>query len=207
MTSLVAAEVQSRDCILIGAGGHARVVQELAELSGAHILGVCDPKFQAKSEQSWNGLKVLGGDDYLCDQNPEKVLLLNGIGMMPGNRIRQIVFERFVERGFRFPPLVHPFAWLSQRAFIGDGAQLGAGSVVQPGVSVGANTIINTRSSVDHDSCLGEHCHLGPGATVCGDVRIGAGSFIGAGATITQSVTVAPSTFIKAGSLTARDVL
>lgn len=204
---MVAAEVQSKDCILIGAGGHARVVQELAELSGANILGVCDPKFQAASDQLWNGLQVLGGDDYLCEQNPQKVLLLNGIGMMPGSRIRQIVFERFTELGFRFPPLVHPFAWLSHLASISDGAQLGAGCVVQPGASIGVNTIINTRSSVDHDSFLGGHCHLAPGATVCGDVRVGAGSFIGAGATITQGVTVAPERFIKAGSLTARDVL
>ncbi|MAY34570.1 MAG: hypothetical protein CMN84_00570 [Spongiibacteraceae bacterium] len=206
MTDVVA-EVQSKDCILIGAGGHARVVQELAELSGANILGICDPKFQAASNQLWNGLKVLGGDDYLCELNPQKVFLLNGIGMMPGNRIRQLVYERFTQMGFRFPPLVHPFAWLSNRASIGDGAQLGAGCVVQPGASIDVNTIINTRSSVDHDSLLGEHCHLAPGATVCGDVRVGAGSFIGAGATITQGVTVAPETFIKAGSLTARDVL
>jgi len=155
----------------------------------------------------WHGLKALGGDEYLSEVNPQEVFLLNGIGMMPGNRIRQVVFERFTGKGFQFPSLVHPFAWLSRQASIGEGVQVLAGCVVQPGASIGANTIINTRSSVDHDSVLGEHSHLAPGATLCGDVRIGSGSFIGAGAIITQGVTVAPGTFIKAGSLTAKNVL
>ncbi len=207
MTQMLAADLTSRDCILIGAGGHAKVVRELAELCGANILGVCDPKFQGACNEIWNGLKALGGDEYLSEVNPQKVLLLNGIGMMPGSRIRQGVFERFTAMGFHFPSLVHPFAWLSHDASLGDGVQLMAGCVVQPGARVGVNTIINTRSSVDHDSCLGEHCHLAPGATLCGDVSVGAGSFIGAGATITHGVTVAPRTFIKAGSLTAKDVI
>ncbi|TBW56705.1 acetyltransferase [Marinobacter halodurans] len=207
MTSRKVSDLQAKDCILIGAGGHARVIQELAELCGANILGVCDPKFQGERDQLWHGLEVLGGDEYLSEVSPEKVLLLNGIGMMPGNRVRQVVFERFAEMGFCFPPLVHPFAWLSPYACISDGVQLIAGAVVQPGASIGTNTIVNTRSSIDHDSQLGAHCHLAPGATLCGDVRIGDGSFVGAGATVTQGISVAPQTFIKAGSLTTRDVL
>ena len=198
---------KENDCILIGAGGHARVIRELAELCGAKILGVCDPKFQGISDQQWHGLAVLGGDDYLSEVNPEKVWLVNGIGMLPGNPVRQAVFERFTEMGFHFPSLVHPHAWLSGHASIGEGVQLMAGSVVQPGASIGANTIVNTRSSVDHDTVLGAHCHLAPGATLCGDVQVGHGSFIGAGATIIQAVKVAPKKFIKAGSLTTRDVL
>lgn len=206
MTNRIA-DLRGKDCILIGAGGHARVVRELAELCDANILGVCDPKFQNESGQLWHGLKVLGGDEYLSEVDPDKVMLLNGIGMLPGNRIRQVVFERFTGMGFHFPPLIHPFAWCSSYASIGDGAQLVAGAVVQPGASIGINTIVNTHSSVDHDSLVGAHCHLAPGVTLCGDVRIGDRSFIGAGATVTQAVNVAPETFIKAGTLTTSDVL
>ncbi|ROT99315.1 acetyltransferase [Marinobacter sp. R17] len=206
MTSRKVDDLRARDCILIGAGGHARVIQGLAELCGANILGVCDPKFRDGGDKLWYGLEVLGGDEYLSQVSPEKVLLLNGIGMMPGNSVRKVVFERLKEMGFSFPPLVHPFAWLSPYACISDGVQLIAGAVVQPGASIGTNTIVNTRSSIDHDSQLGAHCHLAPGATLCGDVRIGDGSFVGAGATVTQGISVAPQTFIKAGSLTTRDV-
>lgn len=198
-------DLQAKSCILIGAGGHARVVQELAELCGANIVGVCDPKFEDTAEQQWNGLRVLGGDAYLAETDPTSVLLLNGVGMLPGNGIRKTVYDRFTQMGFRFPPLLHPFAWVSTSASICDGAQIMAGVVVQPGARIGENTIVNTRSSIDHDSYLGANCHLAPGAILCGDVRIGDSSFIGAGATVVQAVIVAPGRVIKAGSLTTRD--
>lgn len=206
MTNEHRADLRAKDCILIGAGGHARVVRELAELCGANILGVCDPKFQGEKGQFWHGLNVLGGDEHLSEVDPKKVLLLNGIGMMPGSRIRMAAFERFRKMGFSFPPLVHPFAWVSQSASIYEGVQINAGAVVQPGAAIGENTILNTRSSVDHDSEVGAHCHLAPGATLCGDVCIGDGSFIGAGATVTQGTIVSPEAFIKAGSLTIRNI-
>lgn len=209
MTSWKVSDLKSKDCILIGAGGHARVIQELAELCGANVLGVCDPKFrrgQDRRDQLWHGLEVLGDDEYLSEVCPREVFLLNGIGMMPGNCVRRSVFERFKKMGFSFPPLVHPFAWISHYASIAEGVQIAAGAVVQAGASIGNNTIVNTRSSIDHDTQLGAHCHLAPGATLCGDVRIGDGSFVGAGATVIQGVVLAPETFIKAGSLTIRDV-
>lgn len=207
MTSGEVGHLQAKDCILIGAGGHARIIREMAELCGANILGVCDPKFWDERGQRWHGLEVLGGDECLSEFNPKKVLLLNGIGMMPGSHVRQLVFERLTQMGFRFPALIHPFAWLSPDASISDGVQLTAGAVIQPGVYIGCNTIVNTRSSVDHDSHLGAHCHLAPGATLCGDVRVGDGSFIGAGATVVQGVTLTPKTFIKAGSVTSRNTV
>lgn len=207
MTNKAVKSLQGQDCVLVGAGGHAKVVHELAELCGATILGVCDPKFQGGNDHYWDGLKILGGDDYLANADPEAVLLLNGIGMLPGNRIRRVVYERFVSQGYRFPPLIHPLAWVSPNGHLGDGVQVMAGAVVQPGASIGSNTIINTHGSVDHDSTIGAHCHLAPGATLCGDVTLGDGTFVGAGATIVQAVTVAADKFIKAGSLIARDVL
>ncbi|WP_278800095.1 acetyltransferase [Marinobacter nauticus] len=206
MNTTPVASVHGHKCVLVGAGGHAKVVQELALLGGAEILGVCDPKFSTTGEQYWNGLKVLGGDEFLDETSPESVLLLNGIGMMPGNTIREKAYDRFVSMGFRFPALVHPFAWCSPLASIADGVQLMAGVVVQPGATIGKNSIVNTRSSVDHDSRIGAHCHLAPGATVCGDVQLGNSTFVGAGATIVQAVNVAPNQFIKAGSLTRSDI-
>lgn len=207
MTSGVTVDLQLKPCILIGAGGHARVVQELATLCGASIVGVCDPKFESSAEQRWNGLKVLGGDACLAEVDPKTTLLLNGLGMMPGNAIRKALYSRLSGMGFHFPALVHPFAWVSSGASINDGAQIMAGAVVQPGARVGDNSIINTRSSIDHDTHVGAHCHIAPGVTLCGDVCIGDSSFIGAGATVIQGVVAAPESIIKAGSLTTRDVV
>lgn len=195
------ATTTNRPCILLGAGGHARVVADLASALGWRIDGVCDPQLHSSGTQAWNGHHVLGGDEYLFSRSPDSVYLLLGIGKIPGRLIRSEVFLKFKKAGFVFPPLIHPAAWVSTSAVIEDGAQIMAGVVVQAGARIGQNTIINTKASVDHDSIIGEHCHVAPGSTLCGDVTVGEHTFIGAGATIIQGVTIGASQFIKAGTL------
>ena len=59
-----------------------------------------------------------------------------------------------------------------------------AGAVLQPGVLVGRNTVINTSASIAHDCRVGQHCHIAPGVTLSGGVEVGDNVLIGAGATV-----------------------
>lgn len=195
-----------RPLILLGAGGHGRVVAELATACGGTLLGVCDPSLAEQEVLEWHGLPVLGGDEYLEKVKPGEVFLLNGIGMMPGSKVRRSVFQRLSQSGFEFPVLVHPAAWVAGSAILEPGVQIMAGAVLQPGVIVGRDSIINTGSSVDHDSMIGQHCHIAPGVTLCGDVEVGDHVFVGAGATLIQGVVLAPNVFVKAGKVITRNV-
>ncbi|WP_418140311.1 acetyltransferase [Marinobacter sp. MA] len=200
-------DLRGKTCVLMGAGGHAKVVTDLALALGANIEGVCDPFLARDGKEEWQGLKVLGDDDFLLSVSPEDVLLLNGVGQMPGSTTRSDLFERFSEAGFLFVSLVHPSAWVSPTATLNDGVQIMAGAIVQAGAFVGSNTIINTLSSVDHDSRIGASVHIAPGVTVCGDAIIGDDTFVGAGATIIQGINVRANSFVKAGSLVCKDMV
>ena len=81
-----------------------------------------------------------------------------------------------------------------------------AGTILQPGVRVGKNTIINIRSSIDHDSKIGDQVHGALGVTICGEVSIGSGTFNGAGAVIINRVTVGENASIAAGAVVVADV-
>ena len=199
--------VCDRPLILLGAGGHGRVVAELATACGGRVMGVCDPMLAKQGAAVWHDIPVLGGDDYLENVNPSDVLLINGVGMMPGSGVRRTVFDRQRRSGFEFPALVHPAAWVSGSAKLESGVQVMAGAVVQAGVAIGCDSIVNTSSSIDHDSVIGCHCHIAPGVTLCGNVEVGHQSFIGAGATVIQGVCVQPESFIKAGALITRNVV
>lgn len=200
-------DLRGKTCVLMGAGGHARVVADLAIALGAKISGVCDPALANDGTEEWQGFKVLGDDDFLLSVAPDEVLLLNGVGQLPGSAIRSDLFGRFSGLGFTFPPLVHPSAWVSPTATLNAGVQVMAGAIVQAGALVGCNTIVNTSSSVDHDSRIGASVHIAPGVTVCGDVMIGDDAFVGAGATIIQGINVRATGFVKAGSLVSEDVV
>lgn len=192
--------------ILIGAGGHARVLQELAQASGRQFLGVCDPQLASQGETTWRGLPVLGGDDALEEIDPSSVGLVNGIGQLVGSQARSDLHERLNTAGFMFPPLVHPAAWVAGSARLADGVQVMAGAIVQPDCRVNRNVIINTRASVDHDCVIGQHVHIAPGATLCGGVQVGEGAFIGAGAVIIQGIRIGVGAVVGAGVILTRDL-
>ena len=99
--------------------------------------------------------------------------------------------------------VIHPSAVIAPPTGIHDeGAiQIMAGVVIQTGASIGKNTLVNPRASIDHGCVIGPHCHIAPGAILCGDVTLGEGCFIGAGATIIQGVELEPGTFVPAGTL------
>lgn len=192
--------------IMLGAGGHAKVLLSLAQASGLNVIGVCDPELAEQGRDQWRGVRVLGGDEALDAFDPASVGLINGIGQLVGSTGRHTVFERLKAKGFRFPALVHPAAWVDGSAVLKDGVQVMAGAVIQADATVGSNSIINTGASLDHDCCLGEHVHVAPGATLCGNVQVKDRAFIASGATVIQGLTVGEESVVGAGGVLVRDL-
>lgn len=191
--------------VILGGGGHARVVLDVLRSLGRPVLGVLMPDRPAGAD--WHGLPVLGDDAWLEQPQARACQFASGVGMVPGRRSRrQAIFERLRALGLRMPALVHPAAVVSQAAEMAGAVQVMAGAVVQPGVRLGAAVLLNTGARVDHDCAIGEGAHVAPGAILCGDVQIGARAFIGAGAVVLPGVTVGEGAEVAAGAVVRRDV-
>jgi sugar O-acyltransferase (sialic acid O-acetyltransferase NeuD family) len=185
---------------MLGAGGHAKVLLSLANASRLHVIGVCDPELHRLGIFEWRGLAVLGGDEVLDQLDRTRVGLINGIGQVVGSNLRRVLYESAVSKGFQFPSLVHPTAFVDESAVLSQGVQIMAGAVIQPDVTLGCNTIINTGASV------AAHVHIAPGATLCGNVQIGSGAFVGAGATVIQGLALGEYAVVGAGTVMVRDL-
>jgi len=190
--------------VLIGAGGHAKVVLALAQAAGFAVVGVCDPALAGSGATHWRGIPVLGDDAALARFTPGEIGLANGIGQVPGSTQRQQLFERLAAQGHRFPPLAHPRACIDASSTLREGAQVMAGAVVQADCVIGANSLVNSAASVDHDCLIGAHVHIAPGAVLCGGVQVGEGAFIGAGATVLPAVRIGPRALVAAAAVLAR---
>src|SRR5437868_1159843 len=114
--------------VVIGAGGHARVLIDALRLTGCQISGAVDPALPAGSVSG--GVKLLGGDEALERFNPAEVMLVNGIGGTQTTAPRDAIYRRWHDKGFRFATVVHPFAMVSPSATLGEGAQVMAGCVI-----------------------------------------------------------------------------
>lgn len=194
-----------RPAILLGAGGHAKVLVDLLKEGGTSILGICDPVLAARRESNWLGLSVLGGDDVLAGFQPEALVLVNGVGFLPGSLTREKLYLSLHRKGFHFASLVHVRAIVSSSAELNPGVQVMAGATVQPGSIILENTIVNTQASVDHDCTIGPHVHIAPGANICGGVTVGRGAFVGAGATVAQGINIGEGAVIGAGVTLTQD--
>lgn len=191
--------------IVLGAGGHAKVVIDTLLASGATILGITDRDPKTHGE-SILGIPVLGGDDTLSGHPVGSIVLANGIGSTGKITTRRRTFESFKEKGYEFLTVIHPSAILAGDVTLGEGAQVMAGAVLQPGVRIGRNAIVNTRASVDHDCVIGEHTHIAPGATLSGGIKTGEAVHIGAGATVIQGLQIGAGSVAAAGSVVLEDI-
>jgi UDP-perosamine 4-acetyltransferase len=189
--------------IVLGAGGHARVLVDALRQIGVEFLGatVAD-----ETDEGPGGIPILGTDDVILNYPPEAVLLANGIGSIGDPSVRRDQFDHFSTKGYRFATVVHPKATLADDVQLGEGCVVMAGAIIQTGSRIGDNTIINTGAIVDHDGHIGSHVHLAPGAVLSGGVSIGHGVHVGTGATVIQAITIGANAIVGAGAVVVKDV-
>jgi len=189
--------------IVMGGGGHARVLIEMLELMNIEIIGVAVPDPETKRV---HGYPVVGNDDAVFEFRPDSVRLVNAIGSTRQPHARRRLFERFKTSGYAFAGVIHPAAIVSSGAVIGEGVQIMAGAVLQPGCRIGDNAIVNTRAVIDHDTVVGRHSHIASGAVLAGGVTVGETVHIGAGATVIQGIAIGDGSLVAAGAVVVSNV-
>ncbi len=197
--------MKEKPVILLGAGGHAKVLLDILLEQHFEVLGIAE-KDGADLPPDLYGVPVIGNDSDVQQYPPDKVGLVNGIGSIGSTAARQKVYEKFKRQGYCFPQVIHPGAVVSRRAELCEGVQVMARAVVNIGTRVCENAIINTNASVDHDCLIGAHVHIAPGVTLSGGVTVGEGSHIGTGASVVQGVQISNNVIVGAGAVVTKDL-
>jgi sugar O-acyltransferase (sialic acid O-acetyltransferase NeuD family) len=185
--------------LVLGAGGHARAVAEVARAAGWVVAGFTDRvRDPARPE-------ILGGDDDVARLVRRRRLhgVLIGVGNTALGR-RAELFAAF--RSLAAPALVHPRASIARTAALDAGAVVMAGVIVGAGVAIGANAVLYSGAIVEHDSRVGAHAYLSPGAVLAGSVTVDEGAFVGAGAVVIPGVRVGAGAVVAAGAVVVEDV-
>ena len=194
----------SRPIIVLGTGGHAKVVIEALLQAGREIIGVTEHTISGSNE--YYGVKILGNDDVVDNYLPTDVVLVNGVGSMPDKDLRREINNRMEGKGFQFTQVIHPSSIISSDVNVYAGVQIMAGVVVQPGVSIGKSSVINTGSNVDHDCVIHDNCHLAPSVTLSGNVVVKNGTHIGTGTSVIQGISIGSDCIVAAGSIIHHDI-
>lgn len=192
------------DLVLWGAGGHGKVVLDVARAMGrfktiSFIDDDCDG-----SGRKFCACPIFGASQYLqflksgsCSQ------YLVSIGK---NEVRAACFHRALERGLVPVILVHPSAVISESARLEGGTVVMARVVINAGARIGKNCILNTAAVVEHDCRVGDHVHLSPGVLLGGGVTVHSFAHIGIGAIALPGAEIGEGAIIGAGAVVLHSV-
>jgi sugar O-acyltransferase (sialic acid O-acetyltransferase NeuD family) len=196
--------------VLFGAGGHAKVVADLAEEAGFYIAGFVDSQAARAGEIiSPFGVPILASQTTLEEALARGEALPRGAiaaALAFGHNLGRLGLYRRLEGLVTMPTLIHPRAVVSRYAHLGDGTVVLAGAVVNAAASIGRAVILNTSCVVEHDCVLEDGVHISPNATLCGGVTVKQGAWVGAGATVLPGVKIGAASVVGAGATVIEDV-
>ena len=183
--------------VIVGAGGHGRVVHDVALSLGLAVAGFLDDSRSGEV----NGVPVLGGTARI-----ETLLADHSFIVAMGGQQARRRFSTLIAGRAELATLVHPTAWVSPSARIGQGSVLVGGVIVNANADVGAFCILNTGCTIDHDNLLKDGVQICPGAHLAGAVTCEEDVFVGTGACVIPGVTLGREAVVGAGAVVVRDV-
>ena len=190
----------SKNLVILGAGGHAISIANVAHSAGYIVKYFIDPYTKSSQIIGIDVLKDLGGISNLDDYS-------YGIAL-GDNFLRQKLYQEIIDQypNLIFPPLVHDSAVISIHTKVGDGTVVMPGAIVGPNSIVGKLCILNTNASIDHDCTMADYSSIAPGVITGGRVNIGLRSAVSIGAIIKHGLTIGHDVVIGANSFVNKNV-
>ncbi|HYE19562.1 MAG TPA: acetyltransferase [Tepidisphaeraceae bacterium] len=192
------------DVIIVGAGGHGRVVLDILRAAGDHkVIGFLDAD-EGLHGTTVAGIKVLGHLNVLPKLKAKGLKgAFVGIG---DNRVRQTYADKLAAAGLELINAVHPSAVVSPGATVGRNVMIAAGAIVCTEATLADSVIVNTAATVDHECQIGPAVHLGPGVRLAGRVTVHARALVGIGACVLPCLTVGEEATVGGAALIRQDV-
>lgn len=189
--------------VLIGGGGFAKEVAEVAELCGYTIVGcVADAVSTRVSYSHWGGLGALSQHRAEFDE----VALAIGAVDRRSFETRARIVATLEQQDLTFAKLVSPAATLAKGVTVGAGVFVAHGVVVSVDAQIGRHVILNSNAIVGHDTVIGDQSIVAPGAFIGGDVRVGQRVLVGPGAQIMQGLSIGDQAIVSVGTVVFRSL-
>lgn len=191
--------------IVIGSGGHAKVIIDIINCMGNYeIIGITSNSLE--KGVTFCGFPVIGDDNVLANFNPNEHQIAMGLGGYTDNYLREKVYKYVKNLGLTFINIVHPSASISKTANLGEAVVIFPGVVLNTEVKVGNNSIVATCSSIDHETIIGDNVLVSAGVTIGAYSIIHDNALIALGAKIISGVEIGKNALVAAGAVVIKNV-
>lgn len=182
--------------IIIGAGGHGKVIADNAIKNGYTDICFVDDK----ATGACMGFPIIGSCNDLEILNDGNTDFIIGIG---NNAARRTIAETY---NVNWVSIIHPSAQIAFNAEISKGTVVMANAVVNACAKIGEHCIINTAAIIEHDNIIEDYVHISPNAALGGTVLIGSLTHVGIGATVKNNTDICSNCTIGAGAVVVKNI-
>ncbi|WP_448546974.1 acetyltransferase [Thalassotalea fusca] len=186
--------------VILGAGGHGRVVADCASATGKYqdivFLDDCLP--QRSQNAHWSIVDT--PDNWQKYRAQSEFVVAFG-----QNALRKKYTQEIANEDGQLATIIHPSAVISNQVNIGKGSVIFANVTVNFGVTIGDGCILNTACSIDHDCHVHDYVHISPQVAIAGGVTIETMSWLGINSTVIECLTLASGTQTGAGAVIVND--
>ena len=191
----------AKPILIIGAGGHAKSVAEIALAMGYEIKAFISPESPRCTLLGYRIQAELPQDLDIAEDS-----IAIGIG---SNWTREKVWLELREAFplTMFPALMHPSASVAVNTRIGAGSTIHQHASVGPSTDLGIFCTLNTSASVDHDCLIGDFASVGPGAHTGGNVTVGDRAALAIGSIARHGIQIGRDSVLGAASYAHRSTL
>lgn len=189
---------KSDPVVVLGAGGHAKVVISTLHGAGFEVAAVFD------DDAAKHGSEIMGVEIVGSIMEADSLGYQRGVIAVGENATRKSISERV--ESLEWLTVVHPKAYVDLSVHLGEGTVVFAGAMLQADTVVGRYTIINTGATVDHDCVIGDFVHVAPGSHLAGEVEVGEGAFLGLASGVIPGIRVGAWSTVGAGGMVVDDI-
>ena len=186
----------SKRLLIIGAGGHGKVVADIALKCGYENICFADDS----SVGYCMDFPIIGKSNELSKFDDGQTEFVIAIG---NNALRKNISEQYP---VNWISLVHPSAQIGYKVKIDVGTVVMANAVINPGAVIGKHCIINTGAVIEHDNVLKDYVHISPRAVLGGTVTVGELTHVGVGATVKNNMCICDNCIIGAGATVVKNI-
>jgi len=192
--------IKAKKIAILGAGGHGKVVGEIAHLNNFKIIDFFDDNYKNIKNYPFSIKGNLNKFKKLYNQYDFWFISV-------GNNLeRKDIFIKFKKFRKNLTNLIHPKSIVSKLSKLEYGICIMANSVVNAGSKIKKGSIINTSASIDHDCIICNFVHIAPNVTLCGNVLVDNETLIGAGSSVHPNTKIGKNVKIAIGSKVFRDL-
>lgn len=189
----------TRPLMIIGYGGHGRVIADMAGALHERVDGFLD--------DNWAAIRAdVAVTGPIRSEIRRRLMTHRHVVGIGAGATRREIAEMILAAGGELATLVHPSAIIAPDVTIGAGTVIMAGAIVNTGSRIGRFAVVNTGAILDHDNIVEDNVHISPGCSLAGTVTCRRDVFIGTGASIIPRVVIGEGAIVAAGSTVTKPV-